>query len=67
MAHNFNTYTINHMMAKGLQRLYLEKRECETAPKKPFGFVCIFSAGYLPTIFKEGICAGENNGIFGGT
>jgi len=48
MAQNFNTYTINHMMAKGLQRLYLEKRS-ERRHLKSLSDLC---ASFLQDIFQ---------------
>jgi len=62
---NFNTEIINHVMAKGLQWLYLKKREFEVALKRLLGCVCIFYAGYIHKAYEERISAWNNNGILG--
>jgi len=47
--HNFNTYTINHVMAKGLQRLHFNKGSVEWHLNELLGCACIF---LLPCTFK---------------
>jgi hypothetical protein len=62
---NFNTYTINHVTAKGLQRLCLEKGSLRWHINELLGCACIFTAGHLLSIQKEESYIGYNNGILG--
>jgi len=58
-------YIINHVMAKGLQRLYLKKGSVRWHENELLRCACIFFAGHLTAINKQEGRAADNNGISG--
>jgi hypothetical protein len=64
---NFNLYIKNHVMARASKGYSLKKGSLRWHLNELLGCACIFFAEHLLTIYKEEICAGENNGIVGST